>query len=404
MAAHPVLLVKLSEPSQPTYNTGDRVTGVVVQDGVSNNHGSISITFAGRSKTEIVVRSHVNSKSVFHGRATLFRYISHLHEEQDETSADAKQKEWPFEFVVPEFVQPSDCLSDGDRWVPEKPFRGAFDPQKGGFMQHLLPPTFHYGSRGPSLDVTAAIEYVLIAKSSQNVGDENTLAIKYMPPVRQYPLGTKSALDPVLNQKLEAREKKFEVSSLRLFPDHTNRRLSFGEKARSWFQSSRLPRSEFLVSVQYPAHYSPGSPIPFVIELHHSLEHSTAPKSPTVTLRRFALVAVARTSVRTSGSPGLAGSSHSEDCDERVKLAARSGMDLPLSERTDLGRLLDLRVKPGQLIPDFSTYNIAHSHHMECAIIAECAGVKCEMEWKYPMQVISPSAEEPPNEEAGDGT
>jgi len=105
-------------------------------------------------------------------------------------------------------------------------------------------------------------------------------------------------------------------------------------------------------------------------------------------------VAVSKTSVRSSGSPGLAGSSHTEDGDDRIKIVARSGMDVPLAEKIDLGSLLDLRLLRGQLVPDFATYNIARSHHMECSISAECAGEKCEMEWKFAIQVIPPSMDE----------
>ena len=306
---------------------------------------------------------------------------------------------------------------ESDTFSMQPPWRAS---ALNALQPHALPESFSYTHSGFPADFEGKVEYTLTATLTRPSGSilfapknlECSLDIMLKP---QRPSNTRS-----LPLNVQIHDSEHIVSTLRLLPENVDRKLSFMEKTRSALNSSSLPSCVFKATVTMPRYLDPSDTnemMPFAIELSRIKLPSSGRNSPTfdeiptpsVKLTSFSLWIRARTMLRDNGKSAIDQNVDYQDklwsvqkagltCDVPVLDARieptrddaepqisrtmqaglafrRSELDGPSeSSSLDLGKLLRLRLEPGELAPDFSTYNIFRSYTMGYKIRLESLG------------------------------
>jgi hypothetical protein len=308
---------------------------------------------------------------------------------------------------------------ESDMFTVKPPFRAS---ALNALQPHPLPDSFAYSHSGFPADFEGRVEYTLVASltrpsgsilfSPKNLETSTTIIIKSFRP--------RIMRDPVLS--LQTHKSSHTMSTLRLLPSNVDRKLSFLEKTRSVLNSSTIPTCTFQVVTATPRYISPttnsSNTLPFTIvvsriklpQSEKTDANSDDIPTPMVRLTTFSLWIRARTLLRDNGKAAI---DQTIDYEDRIFNAPRTGLDIDIpildaatefnspvtSEPSsptaakgsrdskspdpkgpeslpnlDLGKILNLRVDPGVLPPDFSTYNIYRSYTLGYKLKLEALG------------------------------
>ena len=362
--------------------------------------GQVSVTFAGRCKVKIE-RSNGQNNTYYYSKGYYFSQRQVLHE--GDFTFQAGTYRWPFRFVMPAYADRGLKLSQngkGDTFKPKPPWRGT-DLEE----LHPLPASF----QGPR---QCSVEYYLKAELTPPRQGASlfsrTIEEKVMLSFQQLMLGQD------LNQGFHKSDRKCSIQTLKLLPEDSEERHSFRHKLKGVFQSSSLPELRLQVVVSIPRRVVaiPGAPFPCLVSVRRcatAVEDTRQVPQSSVQVRRFELELRCHTEARAR--------SHQDNKRESIILGAGSGAAIWIQKAdsasdkaklaygtdqgeataaTDVGALNGARIPHG-VTPDFSTYNIAHSHTLDLKLRLECAGEGMNLDIKHlPIEIAPQIARQDP--------
>ena len=264
---------------QSVYVPGDTVLGHVScsqpfsQKKMSGDvsRTEVRIRLFGRAKTKVLRKSQ-NSTQIYHGRAVLFDQ-SHV-VSQGAMTGPAR---FPFAITIPKTSQPG-FASRGDDWAREKSEPVSQQPVAGGghregfylsssqddVTKHGLPSVFYFSSKSgwSGSKFEAYIEYVLEASLVCPGAESITV---------QFPLFIRkqSTANPIEGSDYEfgIHEATRLLRTEMLLADDVERKMTFRERQRRFWNPSKTPKYTYTTKVVYPTVIQLEHPDPIPIKL-----------------------------------------------------------------------------------------------------------------------------------------
>lgn len=326
---------------------------------------------------------------------------------------------WPFVIRIPENAELMAAIDLND--TNDNEFRGR-SPFRGSNTQdpHPLPETLSYYQTTFTpydLEMTVSVKYKLVAhltrpegshglfKSFHNLEAERDVFVKAITPQTHSP------------PTFQAHTSSATIASLRLLPSKSDGHLSFREKTHSLFHHATLPTLSFQITAWVPnaLFLSSTMPLPFYLSINRLLTDN--PKSeidetkiptPEIKLRKMELYLKAYSNFRAYR---FVSGEYMADDDEKVYIVDENdwNVTIPVEDQSrssgysgslDLGHAMGLALpaekktgtigsnsSAGQIVPDFSTYNIARNYTMGWELKFECAGEDFQIE-KHEIPVV----------------
>ncbi|KAM0323907.1 hypothetical protein ACHAQA_008488 [Verticillium albo-atrum] len=419
-----ILSIRLEDPRH-RFSAGDTIIGAVArQFALVSPHANVKIQLHGRSKSHMTV-SNGQSSTTYRGRCNFFdprEMTQTIFEGPLHIPAGQNQQEWPFAITIPAIANP-------------KAINNATNNEEMCFLpldaetvsSQVLPPTFYARDIGFwSTSHHSFVEYWLHAEMRYTRDGHSEVKEADLPiNVRA---ASAEAAETYTNLKM-CRVLRV-VSSHRLVPGMENAELSFHQKSRKFFGSSKVPRFAFGLQIDYPTTIQLDNPrtIPFRIRAvpdwpRTSKEIVDVPQ--TIKLRGLELEIHANTAIKCVGTW------HAKTADDTDKQSlnlytALAGLKnpvlIPFGEKVepcDFGALLNLRLdaqgraaharEPARTTerfhPSFTTWNIKHTHQLKWRVRMSIADEDASYEATTPLTVLAPSSivedwAQPPRDEA----
>lgn len=288
----PHLDIHLDSIGRP-YQPGDVITGRVVRRAHAvSPQASVTIQLLGRAKCKIVVTRYNGNNTTKSFYRSRYNFVSlhcttpsfslqdadttdeqfdagymqthqHLHQGPLHVPSSAEPVSWEFAIEVPKHPSPRAVVSE-----MKHPERACYLPiDAGSVADYPLPSSFtNSGSRG-NTRYGAYVEYHLEATLVQQGGKSRhadtitaTLPISLRAPPMPYPL---------TDFDLSRRSAQFAASSYRLVPGMETVELSFKQKSKKFFGSSKVPMFGFTLQYDCPAviQLDNPAPIPFRVRV-----------------------------------------------------------------------------------------------------------------------------------------
>ncbi|CRK15780.1 hypothetical protein BN1723_010782, partial [Verticillium longisporum] len=405
-----VLSIRLEAPN-PLFSAGDTLIGVVARKhGLVSPHATVKIQLHGRSKSHLVV-SNGQTSATYRGRCNYFdphEMTQTIHEGPLHIPNDDETTEWPFAVTIPTHISPlalNPRTNDADMcFLP-------LDPET--VASTALPPTFYARDIGFfSQKHHSFVEYWLHAELRYT--REGHFESKEADLPLHIRAATASPVDP--SSHLKTSKTLRVVASHRLVPGMETAELSFHQKTRKLFGSSKLPRFAYSLQVDYPTVIQLGSPraIPFYVKAvpdwgRTSEDIANVPQQ--VKLVDIEMGIHSTTAIRCVGTF----SAKKADDTEKKPLQLRGPLSrlekpvlIPCGDAVapcDFGALLDLRLDAcghqvgfrephcpmGTFHPSFTTWNIRHSHQLKWRVRMNVADEDVGYEMTAPLIILAPS-------------
>ncbi|KAK1977111.1 hypothetical protein LZ30DRAFT_732584 [Colletotrichum cereale] len=260
-----IFSIELVNPSVPSF-PGSVIRGNIVRKGPLNAaSATVHARLHGRTKAKLVV-NRGQSKSTYRSRFGFWGVVT------DDVSDTAHQgainigakesQSWPFSLKIPTNVGEKSVnwsLTDKEK---RDCFIKAPPPTAGGATElpgQPVPGTFHYANSGFGQKWHGYVEFWVEAtitvegtKGSGGRTFEATLPIRVNPRPAPWP--------PISDFELTPRKFPGCVSSHRLVPGMEQAGLSFKQKTRKFFGSSKVPSLNYTVQLICPAAIQLGNP------------------------------------------------------------------------------------------------------------------------------------------------
>ncbi|CAI0645304.1 unnamed protein product [Colletotrichum noveboracense] len=263
------LSIELLDPSVPSF-PGSVIGGHIVRKApLDAPSATVRARLLGRAKAKLV-SDNGNSKSTYSSRFPFWDEsdISDIvHEGAIDTGAE-ESLSWPFSLKIPTDVSEKAV----NRGLKDKEKRDYFikAPLKTDGAAEIpgqpLPGTFHYSNSGFSKKWHGYVEFwieatITVKSTKERVGKtfQATLPIRVNSKPPPWP--------PISDFELTTRKCPGCVSSHRLVPGMEQAELSFKQKTRKFFGSSKVPSLNYAVEMKCPAVIQLGNPatIPFTL-------------------------------------------------------------------------------------------------------------------------------------------
>lgn len=354
------------------YTANSPIRGTVHLTGSSDvDVGQILIIFSGRCESKIEISSGAGKDkktNTYRGLVPLFHYETVLF--SGPRTLHPNQHTWDFSFRFP-----PRCDSRGGDQFGGLTYNFNDDPHQA------LPPSFDLPGLGLSRRVSGFVSYELEAQlvrdrsklfSSRGSETVQRLLVKNFRDVAEP--------DPqpyTLFQTISCK-------SMHLLPGYEGRSLTLREKLHS-MRSSTLPTANFQLELRLPTTGVMGWGLPMFLEVKHEIDQSTKETPPVAYLKRV------KVTIETLGTARCL-KFRSLDVDDNYKVEAfdraaiireYDGLKnlLPITERIDLRKLLNLHLDPQVLSSGFSTFNLEVRHALTINVVVECARKTFKAEW-----------------------
>ena len=373
--------------SQAHYTANSPIRGTVHLTGSSDvDVGQILIIFSGRceSKIEISRGTGKDSKTnTYRGLVPLFHYETVLF--TGPRTLHPNQHAWDFFFKFP----PA-CHSHGGDEFKGPIYSFNDDPHQA------LPPSFHLPGSEMSRRVSGLVSYELEAqlvadrsRSSASRGSETVERLF----VKSHRVVAEPDPEPyTLSQTISCK-------SMHLLPGYEDRNLTLRERLQSMRPKS-VPTANFRLELRLPKACVMEWGLPIFLEVNHN--HSTQEAPPVVHLKRVKVTIETLGTVRCLRSRHITPDNNQkvEDFERPSIIREYEGLNnpMPITERIDLHKLLNLYLDPEFLSPGFSTFNIEIRHSLKVKVVVECARKTFQTEWRdrdlqiYPVLYQAPTA------------
>ncbi|KAF2096493.1 hypothetical protein NA57DRAFT_78096 [Rhizodiscina lignyota] len=328
--ASPTLIIRPDFANQ-NYGTGDTVTGqVMLLNAKPELIGRVFIELWGRTKTKII-RRNGNSRVTYRGRHHLFSKVEVI--QQTSTPLEAGHTYgFPFSVTFPTTLPP---MADGSDQGLDK----------------TLPPSFRDDEMEWGAHFESFVEYKLtanICRHQSNIVMRTTeLALNYVPTLRN---------DQVVpDGRSTSSSQKFIARSLLLLPENEGRELTFKEKTKSVFSSSKLPAAAFKFTVSYPTTVLAGDRFLISAGIEHLPGESTAP-TPAVELQSIYISLKGWTNVQAEGV------FHNPQDNLEATLWKKQWINVGLFNKGEGWTKMLSTALPELLPPTFKTFNMGRSY------------------------------------------
>ncbi|KAG6354554.1 hypothetical protein INS49_004571 [Diaporthe citri] len=266
----PHLDIHLDSTGRP-YQPGDVITGRVVRRAHAvSPQASVTIQLLGRAKSKIVVTRHNGNNtthSYYRSRYNFFdagymQTRQYLHQGPIHVPSSAEPVSWEFAIEIPTRPSPRAVVSE-----MKDPEACYLPLNAGNVADYPLPASFANSGRRGSTRFDAYVEYHLEATLVQQGGSSRhgdtitaTLPIRIRAPPMPYPL---------TDFDLRRRSAQFAASSYRLVPGMETVELSFKQKSKKFFGSSKVPMFGFTLQYDAPAviQLDNPAPVPFRVRV-----------------------------------------------------------------------------------------------------------------------------------------
>ncbi|KAM0276627.1 hypothetical protein ACHAQH_006536 [Verticillium albo-atrum] len=406
-----VLSIRLEVPKQ-VFSAGDTIIGAVArQNGLVSPHATVKIQLHGRSKSHMVV-SNGQTSTTYRGRCNYFdphEMTQTVFDGPMHILNDSNTTEWPFAVTIPTHVSPKALNSQTNNADM------CFLPLDSDTVSsNVLPPTFYARDIGFfSQRHHSFVEYWLHAELRYTrEGHFETKEADLPITVRAASAGPTDTCRYLKTSKILRL-----VASHRLVPGMETAELTFHQKTRKFFGSSKLPRFAYSLQVAYPTVIQLGSPraIPFYIKAipdwdRTSEEIANVPQE--VKLLSIEMEIHSTTAIRCVGTFSA---KKADDTDKQpLNLHGpfsrlKKPVLIPCGDNVtpcDFGALLELRLDAhgrqvgireahhptGQFHPSFTTWNIQHLHQLKWRVRMNVAEEDVSYESTAPLTVLAPSS------------
>lgn len=394
----PQLAIILEQPldKQP-HRPGDTITGRVYRaaPGVAPE-ARVSVTIYGRTKSKLTVkrgqstsyyRTSINTLSAPIENQVLFSG-SALHIPQGSAG-----EAWPFAIQIPPFVRDiRDAWQQKYFWSP------------GGSLQTPFPPpgTLHFSGDSflSGKTCNAFTEYYVHAKiellhqhKGRTVSDSHTA-------IAPFPLRNVHPGPPITDFNMKLCRQNHTASAYKLVPGVGD--LSFGQKTRQLFSSSKVPKLVLSITLSLPQTLQVGNKgtIPITLRINtvtpptseviHDIPQDIMITSFSLRVKPHTLVRAERHSFDKSSPevrlvPVVPIQALASGEGQRLCITVTPGSGEAQPEPLRLGEMLGIRVPdPGpyptsNLQPDLLTYNILRTHKLVWEMTASVAGEHLQM-------------------------
>ncbi|KAH8692319.1 hypothetical protein BGW36DRAFT_303750 [Talaromyces proteolyticus] len=411
------LQIDVASPPSWTFAAGDTIIGTVIRlSPIVAPEATVTIDLIGRVKTKISVRKNTGNGTRtehYRGRWILIRTSQVLHRgplhlaEGHGIGSDCLS--WPFSIEIP--TRPLASLaqnnSDQQSYLP-----------LNNVAEHPLPGSFYSFRNGWSTKSEAFVEYYLEStirytrKGSYETGNATR------PVTLQHP----SSGSIPASQQLQRRTFQITVQTQRLLPGMEHAELSFTQKTKKFFHSSKVPTFGFNIEIHLPSaiELEIPSPIPFVIKFSSNTVSTSPIIQDTVQTVRLNSVRMLLKSTTTVIAPGnfLASNTHNDTQSNEHDLGLHtifSKLEKPIEfestkgdQEVDIGTMLQLILCPNGLYtgsrrlglvspisPDFVTYNIKHWNALLLEFLFTVADEKVERKFSVPIKIMPPARQRP---------
>ncbi|KAI5459134.1 hypothetical protein BGZ63DRAFT_271453 [Mariannaea sp. PMI_226] len=388
------------------YAPGDVLVGYVYRKQHLVSPGaSVTVSLHGRTKSKMVV-SRGNSTSTYRGRFNVLsgpRNTIKVFDGPIHIPAGSEGQAWPFSLQIPTHVDNmhlADSVSSATySYLPLTPQRTA---------RHELPDSFAVYNHGFTTIMEGFVEYVLHAQLRvTKQGSIDTIEASLPLTLRAV-----SSEPPIIDFRLRRMEQSYSIISYRLVPGAEQTELTFSQKTRQLFNSSKVPTLNFNYRLETPTVIQLDNPnhVPIVIRAAPNWSKTTdiihgIPY--TATLKSLSLFITTTTSVRCEGVFGP----HDAHTDQKLDLQINSAIQaltepivIPITDDMtpiDIGALINLRIdshgrvgatnRQKILQPSFTTYNIQHTHQLKWVLSADIAGSVFKASGYHQVTLVKPS-------------
>ncbi len=399
-----------------SYEPGDVVIGTITRREQLVSPGArLIVRLQGRAKSKMIVK-HQHGSSTYRGRFNFF--------DRNDTASTifsgpldippGKARSWDFAITIPTSATAVTVMGDN------KETHSYLSLKKEQIETRPLPDIFYYKGSNfwSSTTFFGYVEYYLEAELISTTDKKKITTVATLPLFIRKP----STAAPLSANEFSFHKSSstFQARSYRLDPDMRAGDLSFTQKARTAFGSSKVPVLEYAVDVACPTKIQMGTPIPFQIRVLPNLDSSTKNLQNTPAsfrLRSLSLTLKATTAVRCSGTFSSHDQDHTEEHNFQLKnIFARLSKPVTLpaqpgDEYLDVGTMLQVLLEERcasalgtqtssefqkRICPSFTTYNVKHTHQLKWEMDVQVVGVE---EWEHvggetDVVVVAPSQQQ----------
>lgn len=405
----------LAAPEGWTYAPGDTIIGNLLrQSPIVTPEAVIALSFTGRVKVKVIHAAgnlrkiRRDSWQFLNFESVIFKGSLNLENEGDLFAKSPLT--WPISVDIPYKPKPIEVRGK---------VHGSFFPLDTGHpAYHILPGSFYSGDHVYGTASTCYVEYYLRAQFRYVFGGHEHSHEAICPILVRYPAPESSQLTVPKTLKVRFSRR---VTSQRLLPGMEDAELSVKQRAQKFFYSSKLPSFNCTVHLTVPAAIQLGSPNPIALQLEVVPDRegtSDSIKDVTQRIRVMEIQAILISKTHCLASTKLLDSPRAHDYEQQTNLnlqRAFTELESPLiittgkgNEPVQIGNMFQLTLDPkglrtenrrlnpywkglSQVYPDFTTYNIQHSHTIEWKISLNIAGEKMEYRYFAPTEIIAPA-------------
>ncbi|KAL1296519.1 hypothetical protein AAFC00_000028 [Neodothiora populina] len=442
--------LELDTPRRP-FRPGDTITGHIYLAADDVDVSKTHLILESRAKTKTVEKSS-DTKNVYRARAPLLYQLHELELNVHAVPVGQNCRLVPFALPIPLDVQKVTNIPTTKDGIFKSYWTYDWGKQKDNFQHeagHPLPPTFRAGPRGVLTKSECYVEYCITAVGSRDVPSIDDGASEQLEPFRfdTRPFWLQSACSmteedfELLKRTKRKIAQRMTVQTMRLLPEISARekgKLTFKEKWKNAFSSSRLPEVTFHMALKVPTYLHVGEKMRLVLIMERvdptTASNGKGKKSrprvqfPDIQIDKVEIKMKHITQVRTRGMMKMHTDHWTEAAWTDVQAHGLLHMTLPMWEgeqaspvhspiASDLkhlttvveasakeqslvsGQSLDAMSRtfhlpssstaPSRLIPTFSTYNISRSYELRITLAFSCAGEKLFMNYNAPITVYS---------------
>ncbi|KAL4958722.1 uncharacterized protein BDV14DRAFT_28449 [Aspergillus stella-maris] len=410
-SSSPHLSIFLEHPvTGLAHKPGDTITGLITRtaQGVAPE-ARVTVSLHGRTKTKLQIRRGQNT----HTYRSSFNALSAMSPEDQRDQAQVlaagapihipaggQGESWRFSLRIPEVV--GDVR---DKWQRKYFYSPA--AAGGGAGEEVFPPpgTFYWegdnwftGKRGHGFTeyyVEAKIQLLKEGKPSVHVA------------VAPFPLRNVYAGLPVRDFGIRPCVKRTVIQAYRLSPGYGDAKLSFGQKTRQMFGSSKVPRLTLNVTMGLPSFLQVDNPniVPVTMRIDPIPETNLTSEElfdipQDVVIKSFSLRIKPRTALqaerhgfdRSSAEVNLlptgAYAFFRQDLSISVTPTAASESKSAGGHTINFGEGLGIRIPERGLHHDLLTYNIVRSHELIWEVQGVVAGEDFKMGSSQPVRIL----------------
>ncbi|KAL0940519.1 uncharacterized protein CTRU02_203282 [Colletotrichum truncatum] len=274
------LSIKLINPGTPFYAGSVIIGHVIRKSPITTPFATIRVRLKARAKVRLAVHFQDSGDNIFRSQFNFWpenAVAETLHEgELQVPSSLGEADSWPFALTIPTHTNAKGLNTGLDNDARKACFLNLPEDKEGklGVPEQPLPGTFYTEHTGSERSFQSFVEFWIEAelkmrptREAQTVQAKLPVTVLFAP----------SPSPPITNFARMRRIAAGCVSTQRLFPGMENAKLSFMQRSKKYFGSTKIPVLRFSLDVIYPTVIQLGNPaiIPFALRFNPIKDRSS---------------------------------------------------------------------------------------------------------------------------------